>query len=267
MDVTLLGTIGWMPSDRRETTCVATRTGDTLFVFDAGTGLRRLLSEEHAHLLDGACCVHLFLSHYHLDHTCGLAYLSGVFPGRDVVIHAPERDITGVDPEAAVAGILRRPYNPVDWDKLERFRLETLVTGANDVAGHPVRVRPQHHTDVSVSYRLDDDFVIATDTGVDPTVVEFAAGAGVLLHEAWYWAGDPHLADVPAELRPGYAAHSEAGAVARLAAQADVGRLVFIHLNPLSDEASYAGMREAAGAVFARTEVRDDGAVLPAAAV
>ena len=63
MQVTLLGTMGWMPSERRETTCTVCRDGDELLLFDAGTGLRRLLTPVGAALLDGVFRVHLFLSH------------------------------------------------------------------------------------------------------------------------------------------------------------------------------------------------------------
>ncbi len=263
MSVTLLGTMGWMPSDQRETTCFAARSGPDLFVFDAGTGLRRLLDPAHATLLEGAGTVHLFLSHYHLDHVCGLAYLPGVLPGRNVVLHPPDRAITGVDPHDAVAGVLRRPYNPVDLADMGRVQVEPLAAGANDVAGRTIRVRAQRHSDVSVSFRVDDEFVVATDTSPDPGLPAFASGARLLLHEAWYWEDDPGLSSIPPDLRPGYAAHSEAAEVARLAAEAGVGRLVLVHLNPLAGEDSFAGMLEVAGAVFARTEVRPDGAVLP----
>ena len=146
MDVTLLGTMGWMPRGARETTCFAVRSGSSLLLFDAGTGLRRLLDPEHAGLLDGAEEVHLFLSHYHLDHVCGLAYLSGVLAGHDVVIHPPAEALTGVDPLAAVAGLVRRPYNPVDLADMKRVRVQPGAGGENEVAGHVVRLRPQHHT-------------------------------------------------------------------------------------------------------------------------
>jgi len=132
----------------------------------------------------------------------------------------------------------------------------------NEVAGHELRLRPQHHTDTSVSFRLDDELVIATDTSPDPEAVAFGRGAGLWLHEAWYWADDPTLRDVPEQLRGGYAAHSEATAVAGLAAQAGVGRLVFVHLNPLAREGSYLPMRDAAREVFPRTDVVDDGTVV-----
>lgn len=268
MDVTLLGTMGWMPRGTRETTCFAVRTDSDLLLFDAGTGLRRLLDPEHAYLVEGAAEVHLFLSHYHLDHVCGLAYLSGVLPGRDVVIHPPGEALTGVDPLAAVAGLVRRPYNPVDLIEMRRVRVEPTREGENDVAGHVVRVRPQQHTDISVSFRLDDELVVATDTQVDPAAADFAAGAALWLHEAWYWAADPGLAAVPEELRPGYAAHSEATAVAGLAAEAGVGRLIFVHLNPLAGEDSFLPMRDAARGVFPHTDIVDDGtAVSPSPSV
>ena len=91
---------------------------------------------------------------------------------------------------------------------------------------------------------------------------EFAAGASVLLHEAWYNGADP-LTDASARaLRPGYAAHSEATAVARIAVDAGVGRLVLMHLNPLHDDAYHQRMAATARAGFARTELHPDGAVL-----
>ena len=261
MDVTLLGTLGWMPRGARETTCFAVRTGQTLLVFDAGTGFRRLLEPEHAGLLEGAEEVQLFLSHYHLDHVCGLAYLSGVLPGRKVVLRPPGEALTGVDPYAAVAGLVRRPYNPVDLEDMKNVRVEPTAEGDNEVAGHTLRVRPQQHSDTSVSFRLDDELVIATDTRVDPEAVAFAEGAGLWLHESWYWSDDPGLADVPEPLRPGYAAHSEATGVAGLAAEAGVGRLILVHLNPIAGEASYLPMRDAARGVFAHTDIVEDGTV------
>jgi len=257
--VTLLGTMGWMPREGRETTCLACRDGDALLIFDAGTGLRRLLEPAHAALLVNDPEVHLFLTHYHLDHVCGLAYLPGVLPNRRVTIHAPAAGITGIDPEAAVAGLLRRPYNPRDWEELSDLRVAALAPGANEIAGHIVNVRAQKHSDVSVAFRLDDSFVMATDTQADPETAEFSAGVDLLLHEAWYDAAARQTIEMPAGLPPGFAAHSEAGSVARLAAAADVGRLVFIHLNPAYDETYYASMAASARASFPRTEVYADG--------
>ena len=53
MHVTLLGTMGWMPSDRRETTSFLCLDERSLFILDAGTGLRRLLEAPQAALARG----------------------------------------------------------------------------------------------------------------------------------------------------------------------------------------------------------------------
>ena len=265
MRVTLLGTMGWMPSDRRETTCFACRPGDEPFIFDAGTGLRRLREPAQADLLAGSGIVHLFLTHYHLDHVCGLAYLPGVLPGRELVIHAPEEAVNGVDPFAAVPELLRKPYNPKDWRDLDGIRIEPLRAGVNEVAGHRIEVRPQQHSDVSVAYRVGDDFVLATDTRPDPETARFASGVRVLLHEAWYNDADPRTAEAPPDLLTGYTTHSEISAVAVIAGQAGAGRLVPMHLNPLHDEDYYRALESAARAVFPRTDVLPDGAVVETA--
>lgn len=261
MRLSLLGTQGWIPTETRETTCFAVEDDRRLLLFDAGTGFRRLVTPPFRRLLEGRTEIHLLLTHYHLDHVCGLAYLPAVLADRRLTVHAPAAALTGVDPREALADLIRQPYNPRPWDDLAGVALEELRAGDNDVAGHRVRVRAQKHSDTSVAYRLDDALVVATDTMADPATTEFAEGAAVLLHEAWY-VGEGPGANVPEALRPGYAAHSEALAVAKLAAAADVGRLVLIHLNPLDDEAAYTAMAAAARAVFAATDVWPDGSLI-----
>jgi len=259
MRVTLLGTQGWIPTEGRETTCFAVEDDHRLLVIDAGTGLRRLVAPPWRSLVERCQEVHLFLTHYHLDHVCGLAYLPAVFPGRRVTVYAPDESVTGVDPNDALSGLIRPPYNPRPWRELPGVEVRTLREGVSRVAGHRVAVRAQTHSDVSVAYRFDDALVVATDTTPDSATADFAAGADVLLHEAWY-VGDPSRSDIPAALRAGLATHSEALAVARLAATAR--RLVLVHLNPLLDEAAYETMAAAAREVFAPTAVYPDGTVL-----
>ena len=258
MRLTLLGTQGWVPTPSRETTCVAIDDGPLLLIFDAGTGLGRLLQPPASDLLSHAREIHLLLTHYHLDHVCGLAYLPAIFAGRTLTVHVPDAALNGVDPQHGVPGLIRRPYNPTDWSELRGFVLTTLHEGANEVAGHEARLRAQSHPDTSVAYRLDDRFVLATDTSADPATAAFARGAEVLLHEAWI---DGVEEDDPAEqdmVRATYHSHSSARQAADLAAQASVEELVIMHLNPLRDEAYYAQMEAAARQIFAPSSIYPD---------
>jgi len=260
MDLWVLGTQGWVPTERRATTCFAVADGARLLIFDAGTGIGRLLAPAFRPLLDRSDEVHLFLTHYHLDHTCGLAYLPALFPERDLTIHAPAKELSGFAPRAALAELMRPPYNPRPLADLSGVTIEEVLPGDQEVAGHRFHVRVQQHSQATLAYRLDDAVVLATDTVIDPETAVFAQGVEVLLHEAWYDARDGK--EVAPSLAAGFAAHSEATAAAGLAAEAGVGRLLFMHLNPLFDESYYERMVTHAAAVFPNTGVPSDGDVI-----
>jgi ribonuclease BN (tRNA processing enzyme) len=59
-------------------------------------------------------------------------------------------------------------------------------------------------------------------------------------------------------VRTTYLAHSSARQAAALAAQAGVGELVLMHLNPLRGEDYYAQMQASAREIFAATSVYPD---------
>ena len=60
MELVLLGSAGWIPTGSRETCCALVRQGSEALVIDAGTGLRRLLTDPA--LLDGVRNVTIVLS-------------------------------------------------------------------------------------------------------------------------------------------------------------------------------------------------------------
>jgi len=109
-EFTLLGTGGWIPTRRRETTCAVLSLPEALFIFDAGTGLARLLEDRFREEAGAPREVHMFLSHYHLDHVAGLVYLPAMFKGRTVHLHAPAAQITGEDPRDIIGSIIRKPF-------------------------------------------------------------------------------------------------------------------------------------------------------------
>jgi ribonuclease BN (tRNA processing enzyme) len=256
--LTLLGTQGWIPTALRQTTSLALQYGQALLLFDAGTGLSRLLKPPLAAAVRDAGELHLFLTHYHLDHTCGLAYLTGITGGRRLTVHVPASSVNGVEPAAGVPALIRPPFHPVSWEDHADYRLDVLDEGEHEIAGLRVRLRAQCHADISVAYRVGDLFVLATDTVADPGTAAFAAGAQLLLHEAWIDGAeedDPSQAQL---VRRTYATHSSARQVTALADEAGVAELHLIHLNPLFDEEYYRRMEQSARARFAATCVPAD---------
>ena len=260
MRLTLLGTQGWIPTGRRETNCFAIEAGDSLLIFDAGTGLRRLLEPPASNVLAAARDLHLFITHYHLDHVCGLAYLPGIFAGRRLTVHVPEALPSGGDPLSGVTGLIRRPYDPKPWEAQDNFELVTEVSriGVNEVAGHELRVLRQKHSDPSVGYRLDDAFAFCTDTVADEATAEFARGADLLLHEAFIDGVEETQPDKQQLVQTTYAAHTSARQAARLAVQAGVNELLLVHLNPLFDEDYYQQMARSARSLGANAQVQPD---------
>lgn len=263
-DFTMLGSGGWIPTLKRETTCAILSTEDALFIFDAGTGLARLLEDRFRHELDGGREVHLLLSHYHLDHVGGLMYLPAMFKGRTVTIHAPSAAIAGAEPLEVISSIIRKPFNPHALGEMPLdIRIEAVNEGEQEIAGLPVRVRKQIHADPSVAYRIGDLLVFATDTASDPGTAEFSRGAGVLVHEAWIDGIEEEDPATEHIAREAYVAHASARQAAALAAAAGVDRLVLCHLNPLRSDAYHQQMLVAARGVFPQTQLMEDGETIP----
>lgn len=204
MNAWLLGCGGWIPSETRETMCVLVRDGDHALILDAGSGLRR--APEY---LDGVTRVDIALTHFHLDHVAGLAYL----PTLPVVptIWAPGAWLYG-RPSADILG----PYSP--FEKTIRELEPQQRIGALHL-----RVRAQlRHWHPTAGLRVNDRLALITDTAYDPGSALFARDVDHLLHEAWGPVGDE-----------GGASAAEAAQVAN---DAGARRLTLVHMAPDADE-------------------------------
>lgn len=256
----LLGTGGWIPTPGRETTCAILSRPDSLFIFDAGTGLSRLLEDRFRDELEPEREVHLFLSHYHLDHVAGLVYLPAMFKGKTVHLHAPDAAITGNDPLEVITSLVRKPFNPTPLSEMPtEVRVEAISEGEHRIAGSMVRVRKQIHPDPSVAYRVDDLLVFATDTVMDQKTAEFALGARLLVHEAWIDGVEEEDPALRQMVRETYVAHASARQCAQLAAEGGVGELVLSHLSPLRSSVYHEQMLASARKIFPATRILEDG--------
>jgi ribonuclease BN (tRNA processing enzyme) len=221
-----LGTGGWIPTEERETICVLLREGDTALLLDAGSGLRRLVGQPG--LLDGVRRLDVALTHFHLDHVCGLAYVPAlpVLP----TVWAPGRWLYGTAGAELLDPLRRAPLSPFDPAELGEVR--ELVDGPQVIGSFEVAARAQpRHWAPTAGLRVADALALVTDTAYDPESAVFAGGVTHLLHEAWSTSDEPVASE-------GDATAAEAGQVAL---DAGVRRLTLVHLDPRAlDEASLA---------------------------
>jgi ribonuclease Z len=232
MKLLFLGTSGYHPTERRQTSCLL--LPECGIVLDAGTGAFRLGKYLQTDEVD------LFLTHAHLDHSAGLTYLFSVLaehPLKRLTIHGEAEKLEGIKTH-----LFSQPLFPVKppWE----FRaLETPCQSENQSSGstgrqvenlsHDGRLTyfPLHHPGGTIGLRLDwptRSMAYVTDTTADPesAYVKTIEGVDLLVHECYF-------PDVYADLAAKYG-HSSLSAVAEVARAARVGKLLLTHIDPLN---------------------------------
>ena len=240
MKLVLLGTIGYHPSDRGQTLCLL--IPECGVMLDAGTAVYRAAGYLQTSQLD------IFLTHSHLDHVIGLTYLLDVVrehPLDRIRVHAPAATLKAVR-EHLFAEALFPVRPPFEFCPLAE---EVSLPGGGRLTHFPVE-----HPGGAMGYRLDwpgHSMAYVTDTTAAPDAdyVARIRGVDLLVHECYFsdamsaWAKQT--------------GHSCVSAVARTARQAQVGRMVLVHLNPLSREDDPVGL-DVARAIFPHTDLGRD---------
>jgi ribonuclease BN (tRNA processing enzyme) len=247
MRIVLLGTGGMAPSGSRETACTLVRDGRSALLLDCGTGARRLLGDRS--LLDGIEEIDVVLTHFHLDHVCGLTYLPSL--GVGARIWAPGAWLYGTDSSVLLRPLREPPISPTDTTV--RFAVRELREGSQEIAGFTVRASAQpRHWGPSAGLRVDDALALVTDTPYERSSAVLSRGVRHLLHEAWSSSAEPLYPDRDAT----------ASDAARVAAEAGAGELTLIHLNPLVED--HSPLIADAVPIFERTRLGEDEVVLSA---
>ena len=242
MEVTIWGARGTFPSPRKftvryggHTCCLSLRTAAGEYVVvDSGTGIRdlgeRIMAESKA-AGNGPVRIHLFLTHFHLDHVIGFPFFRPLYaPQATVFIRAP------ASPEETrkhLAGLMAGRYFPLGLDETPSTKVFLEFEPGLAIGGVGISSCPLVHPQGSVAYRFErggTSLVSATDTehpdkGIDDRLAAFAAGATHLVYDAMF---------TPEEYAAGKKGwgHSTWLAGTELAAGARVGGLILSHYSP-----------------------------------
>jgi ribonuclease BN (tRNA processing enzyme) len=253
MTIIPLGTNGFFSSYGRQTACYAVPLGKILILLDAGTGLFRLAEPEGQRLLNKAETVHIFLSHYHLDHAFGFYAAFKLLEGKSVKVFAPSgRQIF------SELVVLR--HFPVDYEKVHRnFAWHNINEPNSSIDGYNVKVRTQNHRgERSFAFRFrikDKEIAYVTDGEPTKNGMEFVENVDLLLHEHDYSGEELCIKDYTKQLIDG---HVTTMGAAQIAECAKVRKLALIHHKPFYGNKRLEKLLKIAKNIFPRTILAKD---------
>jgi phosphoribosyl 1,2-cyclic phosphodiesterase len=147
------------------TSCVEVRFDDTLFVCDAGSGIRELGKDLLARQ-PAPKDLHLLLTHAHWDHIQGFPFFAPLYmPGMKIRVYG--RQAKDHNPYHLLSGQMSSAYFPVSLrDVGSRVVADYLDDGNKDIHGVLVRAFALNHPGGCLGYCLSKDgtkIVYATD--------------------------------------------------------------------------------------------------------
>ena len=249
------------------TSCVEVRAGNELIILDAGTGIYPL-----GQSLAPPVAATLFVSHFHWDHIQGFPMFRPAYtPGNRLTLYGRGDGPDGL--EACLRRQMQPPSFPVPLDAMAaKLDFRSIRPGGEVRVGEArVRAAALHHPQGCLGFRISlagRSIVYATDTeqmdGVlDPSLVEFARGADLLICDAQYTDDEYRGSCAPCRRGWGHSTVSEACRVARAAS---VDRLALFHHDPAHDDDKIEAMLCEARALFPNVVAAAEGMMIDVAA-
>jgi phosphoribosyl 1,2-cyclic phosphodiesterase len=242
------------------TSCVEVRLGESLYVFDCGTGLRNLGQQLQHDFRDRPISAHIFVSHFHWDHIQGIPFFRPLYdnPENRFLFHSSTRtrSLKQVMEEQMAA-----PYFPVDMSEMKAKRdyygLEEGRVALDDVT---VEAMWLNHPQGCMGYRLETKrgtLVYATDNEpgdevFDKNLRKLAAGADILIYDAQY------LPEEYSARKRGWG-HSHWREAVNVVMESGAKELILFHHDPDHDDACIDRIVQQARSYYPRVRAAAEG--------
>jgi phosphoribosyl 1,2-cyclic phosphodiesterase len=238
------------------TTCLEIRApGEEPVVIDTGSGARllgaQLIAEPFTTLL---------FTHFHWDHIQGLPFFAPLFRKETKVTLASSHKTQ--DLQEVFNGLLRYPFHPIDFDYFSAAIEMMQVSGTWHHAGFQIRPFALHHPQGATGYRLERNGAVLVHASdhehgnalADQVLLEHSQKADVLVYDAQYTTEEYQL-----QKGRGHSTWLEA---VKLAAKAEVNRLVLFHHDPGHSDDMLEAILAEAQREFASTSLAREGDLL-----
>lgn len=182
MKIHFLGTNGWYDSATGNTISALIDTKEAYIILDAGFGIAKasdFIKEDKP--------VFLFLSHFHIDHICGLHTLT------KMKLKQPLTIISHKGLKKMMSTVFDHPYAASLKELGYKVNLIEVKAGKYNL---PIKFDclPLQHIDTDFGYRFyieNKIITYCTDTHPCANDVELAKDADILIHESGYWQEQP----------------------------------------------------------------------------
>lgn len=241
------------------TTCVSVSDEKSIYIFDAGTGIRNLGIDCFSNKKNTELKIFIAFSHFHWDHIQGFPFFLPAYdPSRELTISAFGRRDKYFDLRAIFENQMRTEFFPVPLEEMGAT-INFNQQEENSLIDDNVKIfsSEHNHPGQAYSYRIEiagKSIVFVTDVehkdGLDERVVNLARNADILIHEAQY---------TPEELEKhkgwGHSSWMQAIEVARAA---NVQKLFITHHDPEHDDEFLDNIELECKKHFANVELAKD---------